>query len=193
MRLQKKTNKKPIIVASIIIIVLLLVTGVYFWLLKPQFNKDSSISPAEQATKQDLGQNKTKETSSTSSREVSQVDRPQAERPEKEKEIQPPYEGENINEASALSGVVTYSTVAGSNLIIRTSINQALGSGTCQLTLSNSTKSISKTSNIAPNPSSSTCEGFDITVSEISNGNWNISIVVTSGNRSGTLKGSVQI
>lgn len=112
---------------------------------------------------------------------------------EKEKSIQPPYEGEIINSSNGLSGVINYKAVSEGNLIIRTTINQSISSGTCQLTLSSNGRTVTKSTNISQNPSSSTCQGFDIPVSELSQGTWQIDIEITSGDKNTTLKGTVEI
>lgn len=191
MRLQKKTNKKPIIAACIIVVLGVVLACGYFWLHKSQPQEHSS-KPADQTTKQNSDHNKS-DTSTSSGTTSSRANHTQPESREKEKEAQPQYEGEDINSSDSLSGVITYSAVVGQNLVIRTSINQSLSIGTCQLTLSSSSKNITKSSNIVPNPSSSTCEGFDIPVSEIGSGSWNISIAISSGSQSGKLSGNVQI
>ena len=77
--------------------------------------------------------------------------------------------------------------------MIRTTINQSLSSGTCNLSISNGSKTVTRSGQITPNPSSSTCEGFDIPTSELGSGNWTITIKVTSGDRSGELKGNTTI
>lgn len=110
---------------------------------------------------------------------------------EKEKNIEPPYEGKDPNESHGLTGVITYTGVVDGKLMIRTTINQTLGSGACRLTLSSGSKTVTRDSGIVPNPSSSTCEGFDIPTTELGSGKWNITITITSDNRSGELKGNV--
>lgn len=112
---------------------------------------------------------------------------------EKEKEVAPQYEGSDPNNAQSLTGVITYSAVAGDKLVIRTSINQSLNSGICELTLSQGVKIITKTAEIAINPSSSTCQGFDVPVSELGSGKWSVSIKVNGDGRTGILSGNASI
>lgn len=112
---------------------------------------------------------------------------------EAEKDIRPNYEGDDINSSDSLTGVINYSGVAGDKLIIRTTINQTITSGSCHLTLTKDGKSVSRHSGLIQNPSSSSCEGFDIPVSELSTGDWNVSIKVTDDNRSGQINGTARV
>lgn len=112
---------------------------------------------------------------------------------EAEKDIEAPYEGENTNNSQSLTGVITYTGVTDGTLMIRTTINQTISTGTCRLTLSKGSKTVTRDSGIAQNPSSSTCQGFDVSTAELGSGKWNITITITSGDRSGELKGNVTI
>lgn len=96
---------------------------------------------------------------------------------------------------SSLTGVINYKNVSDGNLTIRNTIDQLVTSGTCTLTLTNSQtgKIVTKTADIIANPSSSTCKGFSIPVSELSPGKWRIAIDMVSGNNHGTLEATVSI
>jgi len=96
---------------------------------------------------------------------------------------------------STLNGTINYSNVVDDTLSVRATINQKLSSGSCQLTLKNQTtgQTVVKSANIIANPSSSTCSGFDIPVSQVGSGNWSIVIDLTSSNESGQITGSVKI
>ena len=103
------------------------------------------------------------------------------------------YEGEDPNTTASLTGFVSFSSVVDDNLVIRTTIDQSLNSGTCKLTLTKGAMTVTKTSDIVANPSSSTCSGFDIPTSELSSGKWNIYITLTNGNKTGTITGEATI
>ena len=104
------------------------------------------------------------------------------------------YDGQDANVAETLTGVVTYASFTNGNLVIRTNIDQYLASGTCVLTLSAGSASVTYSAPIIPEASTSTCQGFDIPESELSSFAKPISITVqlTSGSRTGTITGSVQ-
>ena len=112
---------------------------------------------------------------------------------EAEKDIPPSYEGESVDNSQTLTGVISYKSVVDGSLVIRTTINQMLGSGTCSLTLSNGQKTVTRSSAIVQNPSSSTCEGFSVPTSELGSGAWNIKIEASSDNRTGTLSDNINI
>ena len=183
---KKKYPKKLIITISVV--VLLIVAGL-LW-----YYAFASSNPTEQEPKDSTEQGVSTNSSSASGEEKSNTkadDQPVEH--EKEKNIQPPYEGEVVNSSNSLTGVINYKAVTDGNLIIRTTINQTLSSGTCQLTLSSNDKTVTKSANIVQNPSSSTCQGFDVPVSELGQGTWQIDIEITSGDKNTTLKGTVEI
>lgn len=103
------------------------------------------------------------------------------------------YEGTNPNTTPSLTGFISYNSVVDGNLVVRLTIDQALTSGTCKLTLTKGGSSITKTSSIIANPSSSTCSGFDVPTSELSSGAWTIQIILTSADKTGTITGEVTI
>lgn len=79
-------------------------------------------------------------------------------------------------------------------LRIRTLISGVEGSGTCNLTLTKETSVITATSGIQAGPSSSTCQGFDISISnQLSVGTWDIEIVVNAGSIQTSATGKVTI
>lgn len=106
----------------------------------------------------------------------------------------PPAENSNNNQTSSLTGVITSKSVKGNDLVIRTNINGTL-SGTCKLLLTRKSdnKQISRSAELAQNPSSSSCKGFDVATSQLGSGNWDILITVTSNGKSGEIKGKVSL
>ena len=189
---KKKQSKKRIIIISIAILALVgIATGIYLF-----FIKDNDTQQETAKTENDNQKNKERSASDSGTAEQSEIDSSE-EAPvirEEEKEIAPPYEGDNPNSSSSLSGAITYSATSGDMLILRTTINQVVVSGNCTATLTNGSKTVTKSSSIAQNPSSSTCEGFDIPLAELGSGNWNISIEARdNNNRSTILTGSVAL
>lgn len=105
-------------------------------------------------------------------------------------------EGANPNSSATLTGAITYSDVSEGTLLIRTNIDQYLTSGTCDLKMvSTSIPGVSYTAtvNLVPSVSSSTCDGFDYPVAELRSGNYELTIDIKSGEKSGTLTGSVSL
>lgn len=96
---------------------------------------------------------------------------------------------------SEITGIINYKAVSGDSLVIRTTIDNRIETGTCILTLTNSSArtTVTRTANIMPNPSTSTCEGFNIPLSEVGTGKWNIVITVKSNGIAGKIEDSVTI
>lgn len=110
---------------------------------------------------------------------------------EKEKVVQ--YDGEDPNKAEALSGVVTYAGVTGGKLMIRVNINQFLSGGSCELNLmQGGTVARSESVQIIDSAATATCAGFDLAVSGLS-GKYDIVIKLLSGDKTGTIRGEVNI
>lgn len=103
------------------------------------------------------------------------------------------YEGPDVNTLDYLSGVITYADAIDNELIISTTIDQYLSTGTCELTLTQGSKTVSRTASIIANPSSSTCDGFNIPLNEFNSGTWNINIKLTSGDKNGIIAGEVDL
>lgn len=97
------------------------------------------------------------------------------------------YEGEGAA-TDSITGVITYVAANPSNFVIRVSIDQYLTDGTCELVLSGPS-SYTATAPVAPEASTSTCQGFDIPLSALTPGEYDIRINITSGSLAGTLTG----
>lgn len=88
---------------------------------------------------------------------------------------------------------ITAANQNGGLLQIRSLISALSNSGVCELTLSKGTKTITKTIGVQANANSSTCKGFDIPTSELSSGDWNITLKVTIGTQSSTATKTVTV
>lgn len=91
-------------------------------------------------------------------------------------------------DTSTGSDVVTDITAFqdGDAVRVRNLIKTVASDGTCTLTLTNGNTTATKTSGIQALPSSSTCKGFDVPTSELSPGDWNITIAVTINGSTGS-------
>lgn len=95
---------------------------------------------------------------------------------------------------NSLVVTINYSQVIGDSLQVRVTIDRVLSSGTCSLTLTGASgTTVSRTAELAANPSSSTCQGFNIPVAELSSGKWTIMLDVSSGDLSGTASSEITI
>ena len=104
------------------------------------------------------------------------------------------YEGEDPNLSEELSGSVTYAGVLNNRITIRVNIDQYLSDGSCALNLiSNGNTVYSESAKVVNSASTATCEGFDVPVSNVGTGAYGIEIEISSGEKSGIIKGEVEI
>lgn len=114
---------------------------------------------------------------------------------EEEKAIQ--YEGEDPNVAENLSGTITYAGALDDSLVIRVNIDQYLNDGKCEINLFNGNAVVySDEARIISSASTSTCEGFDVPLNQISGdyyGKFDIEIKLTSNDKTGTIRREVSL
>ncbi|MBQ8985527.1 hypothetical protein IJ076_03250, partial [Candidatus Saccharibacteria bacterium] len=111
-----------------------------------------------------------------------------------EKEKIEQYTGESPNKADELTGLVTYAGVSGEKLIVRLNIDQFLSTGSCSLTISKDDNVyFSQSSAIIESVTTSTCDGFEIPVSNFPSGNLRIVVLLESGGKSGKIEGEVRL
>lgn len=104
------------------------------------------------------------------------------------------YEGEDPNKAEELTGVVTYVGVNNGVLMIGVNIDQFLGSGDCELSLTRNGNVIyTENTSIVADVSTSSCDGFNISTSGLGGGATEIIIKLSSGGKTGTIKGEVNL
>lgn len=104
------------------------------------------------------------------------------------------YEGSDPNDSAELSGVINYTNVAGSNLSIGVTIDQYLSSGTCALTMKSGSRTYTATVEIKADVSTSYCDGFTVPLSKLSGASaWDITIELTSGDKTGVITGQASI
>lgn len=83
--------------------------------------------------------------------------------------------------------------ISSSTLQIRTLLSDVASQGTCILTLTKSSATVSRNVAIQAGPADSTCQGFDIPLSELSNGTWAIRITVTAPNINKTIEDKIDV
>ena len=93
-----------------------------------------------------------------------------------------------------LSVTITAFNQNGTQVQIRSLINEVSSAGSCVLTLENNKGIvITKTSDIQAQPSSSSCKGFDLTTDEVTPGTWKATISVTIGSQTGNANKTLTI
>ena len=164
-----------LVVAVVIVIVAIVI--------KNNFNKEYEIDKQQ--------------TVSIDSPELKKTEEKSESKPEeevKQKEKAPQYDGESPNKSETLTGLITFSDVVNEKLVIRTNIDQYLQIGNCKLALSkDGTVYYSQTVTIQESVTTSTCDGYEISVSELPKGDLQIDIDLESGEKSGKITGKVSI
>jgi|GEM_PF-391208 len=89
---------------------------------------------------------------------------------------QPPTPTPQPNGKSTVNVIITAANQNGSLLQIRSLISTVTNSGTCTLTLTRQGGTVTKTAAIQAQSTTSTCQGFDISTSEVTSGVWQLSL-----------------
>ncbi len=102
-----------------------------------------------------------------------------------------PIEGSNKKNVEV---IITAAAQNGSTLQIRTLISAVTGSGTCTLSLSrSSTPELIVQSAVIPSSSSSSCQGFDVPVSQLASGTWKATITFNNDELTGSTSRTVDV
>lgn len=177
---RRKRSKKWL--GKLVFVVLLVAAGVVCYFVWDGYFRDKNVETGEEAPKDD--------------KIVTIVEDVEAvkEEPIVMKEEMVQYDGEDPNEGTSVTGVITYASVNGGNLMIRMNIDQYLSGGNCKLSLvQNGAVVFEATAVVIDAVSTSTCEGFNVPMAGLGGGKTMINIVVTSGDKSGTISGEVEL
>lgn len=169
----KKTIKKYYLITAAVVLVLALGAVIYVyafngsifgWKKTPASDSSINYSPPTEEQKK-AGEN-TKDASLNSSQEQKPNNTNETPAPPT------PTQGSKSN----VSLVITAANQNPTSLQIRSEIGIVTSEGTCTLTLTKDSKTITKTANIQALPRISTCQGFDIPLSELSSGQWSAAL-----------------
>lgn len=190
MRVQPKSHKKTIIIAISIVSVLLVASLIWYYAFS---SRDSEEAQNATESQQEQASNDKQDVKKTDTKDPDNNPLEQSVSHEKEKELPQLYEGGGADTSNRLTGAITAKSVMGENLVIRNTINQIVSNGICKLILVSGNKTVTKSVEIIQNPSSSSCAGFDIPVTELSPGQWSVELYVSSGDKNMILKETVNI
>ena len=177
-----KRRRKKSWISWVLILILLIAAGVVCYLVWESYFKEKEVvSPVENNVTEVIEE------------EDVEVKPEEPEKPvEKEEIVQ--YEGENPNELNEITGAVTYAGVSGDKLMVRVNIDQYLNGGECMLLLSVAGNIVySNVARVVDAASTATCEGFDVPVSLLETGDYEIVVRVEAGGKKGEIKGGVRI
>jgi hypothetical protein len=170
----------------LLILVLIAFTVVTVVLVKNNLDKNTD-NDGQQSVNTDEGKEKPEEKSEQETED-------KKEESAKPEEKAPQYEGESPNVSESLTGMITYAGVMGDKLVVRVNIDQFLQTGNCKINIIKDGDSIyNNTVLIQESVTTSTCDGFDIPVSQLVSGNLQAEVFLESGDRSGKIVEEIHI
>lgn len=197
MKINKSSSTSKTKVAIIITCVLLLICAslmVYVYafngnLLGWQANNSMDSSGNKPATSEQKQAGETKKQETVEKSEVSPEARPATQTPEASKPTAAPSDARSDTAVS-----ITAANQNGNTLQIRALISSIDSSGTCTLTISQSGRpNVTKTAPIQTLAHNSTCQGFDISTSELTTGSWTITLTYDGAQTKGTATQEITI
>ena len=191
---QKKSHKNKIIVWSLFFLVLIILAGVIVYQILKD-NKSRLKTPSLAESTQNI-ENKIEKTNIPESKTINSEDgTPEDAAAGRTPKTPEKYEGQDVNQLEKLTGTITYSAKTTDEYRIRVNIDQFLKlPGTCMLSVISDGKVVyTDYVNIISNPSSGSCKGFDIPLTKLSPGEYNIKIEVNANQKTGIIEGKVTI
>lgn len=191
---QKKARKNKIIVWSLFFLVFIILAGVIVYQILKDNNKSSKVPVLPEKTEKI--ESKIENTSVTNSETIKTEDgTPEDAAAGRTPKTPEKYEGQDVNKLEKLTGAITYSAKTTDKYRIRVNIDQFLKlPGTCMLSVISASKVVyTDYVNIVSNPSSGSCEGFDIPLTKLSPGEYNIKIEINANQKTGIIEGKVTI
>ena len=191
---QKKSRKNKIIVWSLFFLVLIILAGVIVYQILKDNNKSSKVPILPDKTEKI--ESKIENTGVTNSETIKTEDgTPEDAAAGRTPKTPEKYEGQDVNQLEKLTGTITYSAKTTDKYRILVNIDQFLKlPGTCMLSVISAGKVVyNDYVNIISNPSSGSCEGFDIPLTKLSPGEYNIKIEVNANQKTGIIEGKVTI
>ena len=191
---QKKSHKNKIIVWSLFFLVLVILAGVIIY----QISKDNNqrLKDSVLPEKTEKIESKIENTGVTNSETIKTEDgTPEDAAAGRTPKTPEKYEGQDVNKLEKLTGAITYSAKTTDKYRIRVNIDQFLKlPGTCMLSVISAGKVMyTDYVNIISNPSSGSCEGFDIPLTKLSPGEYDIKIEINANQKTGIIEGKVTI
>lgn len=120
--------------------------------------------------------------------------KPDQEKPEEPEKVTQ-FEGGDPNDLQELTGHIAYHGITGNTLTVTASIDQFLSeTGNCQLELSQNEQTV-YTENLPAKAdvTTSVCGPFEVPIQDFSSGTYQIKIIVTADDKTGTIIGETTI
>ena len=191
---QKKARKNKVIVWSLFFLVLIILAGVIVYqILKDNQSRSKTPSLAEstQNIENKIENHNIPEAKTINNEDGTPEDAAAGHTPKTPEK----YEGQDVNQLEKLTGTITYSAKTADKYRIRVNIDQFLKlPGTCKLTVLSASKVVYTDSvSVISNPSSGSCEGFDIPLSKLPSGTYDFKIEVNANQKTGIIEGKATI
>lgn len=193
MKIQKNSNirfnrtRKIIIGIILVILVSTLSLCVYVFGFNGQFfginkNQDESSIDLEEASDDEkkAGETKKEQSVTNDEQKTPASDIPPAPVPQ--------ADGKSVVQTD-----ITAANQNNSTFQVRTSIGAVVNSGTCTLRINQGDKIFTATSSVQALPTTSTCQGFDVSMSELGPGRWTVSLRFENETITGTASRDVDL
>jgi hypothetical protein len=179
MKINKPTSRKKIIIASICLLIVgaaAVATAMYLKSNSPK--KDANSTKEQQKAAGDQTKSNAVDASNGKS---AASDTPPA-----------PQPIENSSKSN-VGVTMTAGSQNGSLYQMRFQIDSPTNEGTCTLTLTRGSATVTKTASVQALAKISTCQGFDVPVSELSPGQWNVSLSYESNTLTGSTTSTITV
>ena len=191
---QKKSHKNKIIVWLLFFFVLVILAGVIVYqILKDNQlrSKTPSLAESTQNIENKIENHNIPEAKTINNEDGTPEDAAAGYTPKTPEK----YEGQDVNQLEKLTGTITYSAKTADKYRIRVNIDQFLKlPGTCKLTVLSASRVVYTDSvSIISNPSSGSCEGFDIPLSKLPSGTYDLKIEVNANQKTGIIEGKATV
>lgn len=185
-RRRRPIYRRPWFYLVLILVAAAIAFGVWFFCFRDNSGSDS----VDTVDTSDTSSGKVPYGAETKAENKS-TDDPNAETGKKQTPSQ--YDGEDPNDSEEITGYISYAAINYDHLSIRLTINQYLSSGTCNLTMTSGGTTVTRSADIDASASTSTCQGFDIPLSDLPSGAWQITVRITADGKSGTITGEASV
>jgi hypothetical protein len=193
MKLQKKSHhKRTTIVITTVVVLVVIAFLVYFFLIRGHNSSQSTGNTNSDATRStnsvDYGK--------ASADQIKAGDQIKSDGVKGNNTDTPPspsaQPGSN-KKVAAISITANAKDKTSQTYQIRFQIDALVENGTCALTLTKGSAIVTKTADVQNLSNTSTCKGFDIPISALSSGSWQLSLKVDSTTITGTLNSSINV
>lgn len=181
-----RISKKFIIIASIVLLVLFSsAVGAYYFI----GSTASNTSPTDGSDKTNYSAPTEEEKETGDNIKSDTVNPPATDNPKTPNKD----ESEDDPANSTVSVSITSASQNGATLQVRTLVGTVLSSGECTLRLTKSGATVTRTAGVQALASASTCQGFDVPISELSPGEWKLNVSYKNNDLTGTAERTVAI